>query len=206
MEQMKRATKKPSIIENLKSGAIAIGKQESILAALKNDPEFAELTDQNQKKQWKDVENMSEMTTLEDGTYIIAQKFSIFNPDDTKTQVIIWSPVNYQDMLKVFKIIEGTPETMIYSEAEDLSTLPSFLGKNIKKVFSKIEAPQYEIETFVRSYIIDEEYTLNNNTFYRLYVDDHKTNKNNNFNIRSLKATRDSVLSPKKQRQQPEAN
>jgi len=206
MEQMKRETKKPSIIENLKSGAIAIGKQESILAAIKNDPEFSVLTDQNQKKQWKDVENMSEITTLEDGTYIIAQKFSIFNPDNTKTPVIIWSPVDYKDMLKVFKIIEGNADTMIYSEAGDLKELPSFLGKNIKKVFSKIEAPQFEIETFVRSYVSDEEYTLNNNTFYRLYVDDHKNNKNSNFNIRSLKATRDAVLSPKRQKQQTEAN
>jgi hypothetical protein len=206
MEQMKRETKKPSIIENLKSGAIAIGKQESILAAIKNDPEFSVLTDQNQKKQWKDVENMSEITTLEDGTYIIAQKFSIFNPDNTKTPVIIWSPVDYKDMLKVFKITEGNADTMIYSEAGDLKELPSFLGKNIKKVFSKIEAPQFEIETFVRSYVSDEEYTLNNNTFYRLYVDDHKNNKNSNFNIRSLKATRDAVLSPKRQKQQTEAN
>ena len=54
MEQLKRETKKPTIIENLKSGAIAIGKQESILAAIKADSEFCELTDQNMRSAWKD--------------------------------------------------------------------------------------------------------------------------------------------------------
>lgn len=199
MEQLKRETKKPTIIENLKSGAIAIGKQESILAAIKADSEFCELTDQNMRSAWKDVEAMTNITGLPEGSCIIAQKFSIFNADGTKTPVIIWSPVNYQDMLTIYGIHEGDSENMIYSESYDINTLPSFLGKNIKKVFSKIEDPQFEIDTFVKSYVSDGDWTLNNNIFYKLYVDDHSKSKFK-FGIRSLKATRDLTLSPKKPR------
>lgn len=198
MEQLKRETKKPTIIENLKSGAIAIGKQESILAAIKADSEFCELTDQNMRSAWKDVEAMTNITGLPEGSCIIAQKFSIFNADGTKTPVIIWSPVNYQDMLTVYGIYEGDAENMIYSDSKDPNTLPSFLGKNIKKVFSKIEDPQFEIDTFVKSYI-NGEYTLNNNIFYKLYVSDNAKGKFK-FGIRTLKATRDLTLSPKKQK------
>lgn len=194
---------KPSIQEQLHNGAIALAKQEIILEVLKNDPEFAELTDQNQHKQFKDVESMQEITTLEDGTFIAVQKFNIFVKDgeeNKKVPVINWCPCSYQDILKIYKITEGDQDTTIGAEKieiEDFRVLPSFLGKNIKKVFSKIQEPKFEIETFVNSYVKDESFALSDNIFYRLFVE-NKQGKN--FNMISLKAARDTNLSPRKQR------
>lgn len=192
--------KRPSLLESLKSGAIVIAKQDDILKAIKSDESLYSLTDQNYSHGFASIESMEEITGLKDGTYISAQKFAPRKADGSiGVPVIVWCPTNYKDILAIYGIVEGDEKDMIHGgpDFKDLKNFPSFLGKNLKKVFMKIEEPKFEVETFVISYVNNEEYTLANNTFYRLYVDE---SRRNNFKINSLKATRDNDLSPKKQK------
>lgn len=189
---------RPSKLTNLQSGAIAIGKQEEILAAIKSDENLKCLTDQSGIV-FDSVESMKEITGLEDGTFIIAQKFNLYFGKDDKDpkHIISWCPCNYKDLLSLYNItIE--PATDFVEDVRIDDNYPSFLGKNIKKVLSKIEPEVIErdqvLKQFIDCYVNGEEYTLANTVFYRLYIDKFSFE---GFPVTYLKAARDKKLSPK---------
>ena len=195
----KRQPAKPSIVDQLKSGAIALGKQEAILAAIKKDAELSALTDQNGISVWANVENIADITHLPEGSFIAVQKFSIFDPNNKENSknVINWSPTNYKDMLEIYGIVEGNKDVTISSvdTVVPFEQLPSFLGKNIKKAFEKCDNPEYEVKNFIDSYVKDEKFALSNNIYYRLFID---YGRGNGIKIAVMKAARDLSLSPKK--------
>lgn len=201
-KEFKKDTRKerPSLLSNLQSGAIAIGKQEDILTAIKSDENLKGLTDQTGII-FENVNSATEFTKLAEGTFIIAQKFNLYSGKDDKNpkQIITWCPANYKDLLLLFNIT--TKPTTDFVDGNDIridDNYPSFLGKNIKKVFSKIKEEEYEndpvLKQFINCYIMEDNYTLANTVFYRLYIDNFKFA---NSPIKYLKAARDKKLSPK---------
>ena len=175
-------------VETIKAGAIAKGPAKDILEAIKSDSELSAMKT-HLGVAFKDAESISNYPGLNPDDQIIAQKFNLYDENgDLKENVIVWAPCSVEDFFKLYGVAVNDEGKYINTIERDHR--PSFLGKNIKKVFTSVENADPIVQAFVSSFV-EGDYQLSNNVFYQMYVF-----TGNGLTV--LKVARDYNLSPKK--------
>ena len=171
------------------SGKILVAPLKIIEGIITKNDELRELTDQSNRKFFDSLSNIARWgaTQPSNDEQVIAKLY--YDNNFYKKRILYWAPCNADYLLRIIGI-EFENGKIDHCNFVPRENQISFLGKDIKKAFSKGTSCNDDIiDRFMKRYIYNA-HTIADNCFYTLYIRQDK-------NCTDIRCSRDIQLSPR---------